>query len=166
MADLFIGRFWRLSPGKVQARFVAMMVAPLSGVLLVAAAPHDRPSGGTILPGYWEADVRFMGTSKVERWCIAPKDISKFLSGPSNHIYHCVYPQNTVADGKMSFSGECRGGKGERIKLSGGGDYTPTTVHSRVDGRYMLFGIPIPGSASTDAHRLGDVCPPGAKAFK
>jgi hypothetical protein len=160
-----MGRFWRSTAGKVQTQGGAIAGASLVAAALIAAAPAE-PQGGTILPGYWEANVTFLGSSKVERWCIAPKDIAKFLSGPTNHIYHCVYPENTVGGGRMHFKGECRGGKGERIKLAGGGVYTATTLHSHVDGRYMLLGIPIPGSASTDAHRIADVCPPGAKSFK
>lgn len=138
----------------------------LLGAALIAASPPDLPAQTTILPGFWEAKITFLGRAKLERWCIAPKDIAKFLSGPHNHIYTCTYPEDIVGGGRMQFRGECHGGKGERIKLTGGGDYTNTTVHSRVVGRYMLLGIPIPGSASMDARRIADVCPPGAKAFR
>lgn len=165
-AEGLIGRFWRLTGANVQAFALAIAVAPLLGVGLIGASPAEQSTQGTILPGYWEANVTFLGSAKLDRWCVAPKDIAKFLSGPHNHIYTCTYPENIVGGGKMQFRGECRGGKGERIKLAGGGDYTQTTVHSHVEGRYMLLGIPIPGSASMDARRIADTCPPDAKAFR
>jgi len=120
-----------------------------------------------INPGYWEAKTVFLGLiSKTELWCIKPADIAKFLSGPSNHIYHCTYPTNTAANGLVHFEGVCVDKKGQEIKLKGDGDYTPTTMHMHASGSTHFLGIPVGGSAAADARFLSEACPPGAKSFK
>jgi hypothetical protein len=120
-----------------------------------------------INPGYWEAHTVFLGLiSKTERWCVKPADISKFLAGPSNHIYKCTYPVNRAEDGVIHFDGSCVDKKGQVIKLRGDGAYTPTTVSMKASGSTKFLGVPVSGGASANARFLSSECPVGAKAFK
>ena len=134
----------------------------------ILAAPAATAADETILPGHWEATYSVMGFGRTERWCIQLKDIGKFMRGPSNHIYTCTYPVNVAQDGAFRFQGECRSRKGRHAFVSGEGTYTPTTVRMkiRIKGGVKLAGIPITVRPSMRAHRLGDACPPEAKAFK
>lgn len=138
----------------------------LAIVATVVAAPvFAQPS--PIETGYWETQTAWLGlTGGADRWCIQPKDVSKFLSGPSNHIYHCVYPVSTAADGVIHFDGSCVDKHGQEIKLRGDGRYTPTSVHMTASGTAQLFGVPITGQASADAHLISSHCPPDAKTFR
>jgi hypothetical protein len=124
-----------------------------------------------INPGYWEAKTTFMGLiSQTDRWCVKPKDIAKFLSGPSNHIYRCTYPINQVSGGRMHFDGTCiqtkHGQVRQTIKLHGDGEYTPTTMHMTASGKMTFLGMPVSGGASAQAHFISESCPADAKAFK
>jgi hypothetical protein len=81
-----------------------------------------------------------------------------------NHHYTCHCPEQTHGDGHLSFRGECVDNKGARVKISGSGTYTETTLHMNAEVTFKIGGLPITGRASTDAHRLGDVCPATSKA--
>src|SRR5437764_5062184 len=96
---------------------LAMGLAVSAPASLLKAAPGAAPPPDSILPGYWEAAYTVMGIGKTERWCIQPKDISKFMHGPSNHIYHCEYPVSTAGDGVVRFEGECHSRKGRHVIL-------------------------------------------------
>lgn len=114
----------------------------------------------TILPGYWESVNRVgfpVNSNKTERRCITPKDVAKVVQGPHNHIYDCQYPEHSAAGGQISFNGRCVDKKGLSVKISGHGDYTETTLRMSA---VVKIG-PLSVEASTDAHRLGDVCPAG-----
>jgi Protein of unknown function (DUF3617) len=137
-------------------------LAMVVGAMIVSAIAGGAPAQESILPGYWETTDHLLGTSKIERRCILPKDIAKVMRGPSNHIYTCSYPQDSIADGRISFRGECVDKKGHRYGLSGQGVYTHTTLQMSAEVNGRLFGLPLSLGASTDAHRIGDVCPPGS----
>jgi len=131
------------------------------------AAPVLAEPQQPINIGLWEAHTVFLGLiSKTERWCIKPADVSKFLSGPSNHIYHCTYPENSAEHGVIHFKGTCVDKKGQKIALQGDGDYTPIAMHMRASGSTQWMGVPIGGSATADAHFISSTCPPDAKSFK
>ena len=125
-------------------------------------AAHVARAQDSILPEYWETTDRTPLETKTERRCITPKDVAKFMRGPSNHIYACAYPEESIGDGNIAFRGECVDKKGQRVQLSGEGAYTHTTLRMNATVGVRLLGIPVSLSASTDAHRLGDVCPPGS----
>jgi hypothetical protein len=140
-----------IPPRRTGGRIVAaLFLAALAG----AARAQD-----SILPGYWETTDHSPAGTKVERRCILPRDIAKVMRGPSNHIYACTYPQESIGAGKISFRGECVDKKGHRYPLSGQGVYTHTTLQMSADVTIRLLGLPFSLSASTDAHRIGDVCP-------
>lgn len=118
-----------------------------------------------IKPGYWESTNRLLSpirTRSVENRCITPADVEKFLMGPSNRHYACTYPLKTFADGKILLKGTCRSKKGRVVEVSGAGTYTPTSFKLTATVATEFAGIPIAGRASTEARRLGDVCPPPA----
>ena len=142
-------------------------ILALALTMSALAAPVLAQPKEPINTGLWEAHTVFLGLiGKTERWCVKPADIAKFLSGPSNHIYHCTYPENSADSGLIHFKGECVDKKGQRIKLQGDGDYTPVAMHMRASGSTKWMGIPIAGSATADARFLSDTCPTGAKSFK
>jgi hypothetical protein len=144
---------------------IAFALSLVAGAVLHGYARAE--AAYPVNPGYWEAQTSFMGlTSNTDRWCIQPKDISKFLAGPSNHIYHCTYPINTAANGQLHFNGSCVDKKGMEIKLRGDGQYTPTTLHMNATGSTEFLGLPISGDATADARFISADCPADAKAFK
>jgi hypothetical protein len=143
---------------------LALAIAALS-----ASAAHAQPY--PINPGFWEAHTTFMGLiGSTDRYCIKPKDINKFLAGPSNHIYRCTYPDQVTADGKIHFKGSCVQTKHGKvvmvIDLEGDGAYTPTTVRMRANGSTHMLGLPVSGSAAVDGHFISADCPADAKSFK
>ena len=147
--------------------FVPLLAAPLlAGALLALPAVAQPRADAPIQPGYWESTNRLLSpihTRKVERRCLTPADVDKFLAGPSNHHYDCTYPTRLVADGRISMAGTCVGRKnGRRVQVSGEGVYTPTSFHLTARIATEFLGIPVSGRASTDARRIGDVCPDDA----
>jgi hypothetical protein len=141
----------------------ALALAALTAPALSAHADPAYP----INPGTWEVKTLFLGLiGSTERWCVKPRDISKFLSGPSNHIYHCTYPLNDAADGQVHFKGTCNDKHGYAGHLQGDGQYTLTTLHMNASGAFKFHGFMLPGSASIQGHFVSDECPPGVKAFK
>jgi hypothetical protein len=134
-----------------------------TALALLIAASTGGPAGAveTIRPGYWESVNRVgfpVSSTKIDRRCITPKDVEKFVQGPHNHIYQCEYPEHSAADGHISFNGSCVDKKGFSVRISGAGEYTETTLKMSA----MVKIGPLAVEASTDAHRLGDVCPAGA----
>jgi hypothetical protein len=116
----------------------------------------------TIRPGYWEAIESVLSpiqSRKIERRCIAAKDVQRFISCYINHHYVCDCPEQSHGDGHLRFSGTCVDHKGAQVRIAGRGTYTETTLHLTAEVRFKLGGLPIRGRASTDAHRLGDQCP-------
>jgi len=94
---------------------------------------------------------------------VRPEQVEEFLSGPNNRHYHCTYRNRRVANGHVNLSGTCVDKKNRRLDASVQGTYTPTEFHLTGSFRYHLLGIPIPGTATLDARRVGGVCPAGAK---
>lgn len=138
----------------------------LCAVTVLAAAAPAFAGDTPIQTGYWEAQTSWLGIStSTEHWCVKPKDVSKFLSGPSNHIYHCTYPVSTAGAGAIHFDGTCVDKHGQEVKLKGDGRYTPTTVHMTASGSTSLLGLQVQGEASVDAHFVSADCPADARNF-
>jgi hypothetical protein len=85
--------------------------------------------------------------------------VDKFMAGPSNRHYACTYPTKSIADGTIMLKGTCVSKKGQKVAVSGRGTYTPTSFTLTADVATEFFGLDIQGRASTEAHRIGDVCP-------
>jgi hypothetical protein len=131
-------------------------------VLFMALAIGAVPPATPIRPGYWEATDRVLApieSTKVERRCIAARDVTKFMSCYINHHYSCSCPDQSYTDGKISFSGLCTDAKGRRVGITGRGTYTETTLHMTAEVTFKLAGLPISGRASTDARLIADACP-------
>ena len=140
----------------------------LGAVLALAAAGPAAAQSESIAPGYWETTnsvVSPMRSTKVERRCIQPKDVAKFMEGPSNHIYHCTYPTRIVTAGTIQLKGSCATRDGKPIPVSGQGAFTRDTFHMEARVAAQLGPMTVPVRAVTDARRIGDVCPaPGDAA--
>ncbi|MDB5461718.1 MAG: hypothetical protein JWP28_531 [Phenylobacterium sp.] len=143
---------------------IRMLAAPLLAVpfALAMAAAAPAAAQDAITPGYWETTNQMISplpSSKVERRCIKPADVAKFMQGPSNHIYTCTYPTREIGGGKIRLKGSCATKDGKPVPISGEGAFTGDTF--RVDARIdtQLGGLSIPVRARTTAKRLGDTCP-------
>jgi hypothetical protein len=133
----------------------------LSLLALALGAAGSASASEPIKPGYWESieSVGFpVSSHKVDRRCITPKDVARVLEGPRNHIYDCQYPEHFATDGKIGFKGRCVDKKGFAVRIEGQGDYTETTLQMSA----VVHIGPLAVEASTNAHRLGDVCPAGS----
>lgn len=132
-------------------------------ILLGAAAlAVPAAAGAAILPGYWESTNRMLSpvrTKSVERRCITPQDVAKFMMGPSNRHYDCTYPTKSFENGKIVLKGQCVSKKGRVVQVSGQGAYTPTSFNLTANIATEFLGLPVSGRASTEARRIGDVCP-------
>ena len=137
-----------------------MLVAGGSfGATVIAA------QAATIKPGYWESTSRVtapISTTKTERRCITPAAVARFVGCYVNHHYKCTCPEQSYTGGQIQFRGDCVDAKGRHVLIEGDGAYTATTLQMTARGRFNLMGLEIPFSASTDSHRIGDVCPAGS----
>jgi hypothetical protein len=140
-------------------RRVTMIIATMAA-LAGAARAQD-----SIRPGYWESIdqvVSPLASRKTDRRCITPKDVAKFMSCYINHHYECVCPEETIGAGKIAFKGQCVDHKGQHVDIEGTGVFTATTLHMTARVNFKILGLPMDADAATDAHRLGDTCPPGS----
>lgn len=139
-------------------RLLPLLAAPLL-ILTVAGAAAAQ---GAISPGYWETISKSTSpvpTSKTERRCIKPQDVTKFMEGKVNHIYTCTYPTKEVGGGKIRLAGTCATRDGPAIPISSQGTFTSDTLHLEARISLQLGGLSIPVRARTDARRIGDACP-------
>lgn len=137
--------------------------AAVTAVLLaLAASPSAAGEANAIAPGYWETTNQVLSpirSSKVERRCIRPEEVAKFMEGPSNHIYRCTYPTRQVGRGVIRLKGSCTTKKGPPVPVSGEGRFTRDTFHMEARVAAQLGPMTVPIRAVTDARRLGDECP-------
>jgi hypothetical protein len=133
----------------------ATLLAAVASTAAIAAPPP-------IQPGYWESTNRLLSPikqTKTERRCITPADVDKFVSGPSNRHYACTYPTKVFSGGKITLKGTCVSKKGHKVAVRGAGAYTPTSFNLTAEIATEFLGLDITGKASTEARRIGDVCP-------
>ena len=132
---------------------LALILALVAGPALAAPA---------IQPGYWESTNRLLSPirqTSTEKRCITPAEVDKFMAGPSNRHYACTYPTKVIAGGVITLKGSCVSKKGQKVAVKGAGRYTPTSFTLTADVATEFFGLDIQGRASTEAHRIGDICP-------
>ncbi|MCR5875938.1 DUF3617 domain-containing protein [Phenylobacterium sp. J426] len=142
------------------------MIRPTAAALILAlpllASPAARAAPQAIEPGYWESTNKLLSPirqTKVERRCITPAEVDKFMAGPSNRHYTCTYPHKVIAGGRISLKGTCVSKKGRKVAVQGSGAYTPTSFNLTASIATEFLGLDIAGKASTEARRIGDVCP-------
>ena len=135
----------------------------LASLCLAAAGP--ALAAPAIQPGYWESTNKLLSpirqTSREKR-CITPADVDKFMAGPSNRHYACTYPTKVIAGGVITLKGACVSKKGQKVAVKGSGSYTPTSFTLTAEVATEFLGLDIQGRASTEARRIGDVCPASA----
>jgi hypothetical protein len=138
------------------------MTRTLIGLGLAVAVAGPAAAQTAITPGYWESTNKLLSPvrqTSVEKRCITPADVDKFMAGPSNRHYTCSYPTRDIQDGKITLKGTCVSKKGQKVAITGSGTYTKTSFELTADVAMEVFGLDIAGKASTEAHRIGDVCP-------
>lgn len=132
---------------------------------LTLAAPVAADSVGRPRPGYWELTNVFtvvITQKKVEQRCLVASEINKFMTSPSNRHYACTYPSRAVGDGKILLKGSCSTKEGQVADVTASGGYSPDTFRLKLALSTRIAGIPLAGTATTTARRLGDACPPAA----
>lgn len=138
-----------------------LIVFALGGAVLTCSASAVN----TIRPGYWSTTNTVTAPihqTKTENRCITPDAIAKFTGCYINHHYKCTCPEQSNANGRIVFHGDCVDAKGRHVLVDGDGSYTPTTLQLAARGRTKMMGLTIDFSTSTDSHWLADVCPAGA----
>ena len=134
----------------------------LPGLLAVLVVAGPALAQTAITPGYWESTNKLLSPirqTSVEKRCITPADVDKFMAGPSNRHYTCTYPTRRIQNGTITLKGTCVSKKGQKVAIQGSGTYTPTSFMLTADVATEFLGLDIAGRASTEAHRIGDVCP-------
>jgi len=120
-----------------------------------------------IQPGYWESTTRLLSPIRqttVEERCITAADVDRFMAGPSNRHDDCTYPTRIVASGVIRLKGVCVSKRGQKVSIRGSDLYTAGRFTLTADVATVFLGLNIVGRASTDAHRIGDTCPPAPVA--
>ena len=87
---------------------------------LAIAAPAAAAAPSPILPGYWESTNRILSpipTKSMDRRCLTPKDVEKFMMGPENRHYDCNYPVRSFVGGKIRLKGVCTSKKGREVEI-------------------------------------------------
>ena len=142
-------------------RSISLLIAHLLAVP-VLALPGSASAQTGVTPGYWEITNQVVSpfpTRKVEKRCIRPADVAKFMQGPSNHIYTCTYPTRDIAGGRIRLAGSCKTRDGKPVSVTGRGAYTGDTFHVDANIQAQIGGFTLPVHARTTARRLGDDCP-------
>lgn len=140
-------------------------VGALALGLVLMAGGQAAWAAETIRPGYWESTSQVTSpiqSTKTERRCVTPKDVAVSMTCRINHHYTCVCPEQSYAGGQIRFRGDCVDAKNRHVHIEGEGSYTPTTLQMTARGRFKWMGLPVSFSASTNSHRIADVCPAGS----
>ena len=136
------------------------LIAPLALGLAALSGPAAAQSA--ISPGYWETTNEVTSpfpTKKVERRCIKPSDVAKFMQGPSNHIYTCTYPTRQIGAGKIRLRGTCATRNSAPVPITGEGVFTSDTLRMDATVQARFGGLSIPVHARTTGKRLDEPCP-------
>lgn len=156
-------------------RLVLLSVLLAAGPVLAQSGPAQPEvvsagahSGGDPLPipGYWLSDNKVLSpisSDKPEKRCLQQKDVDNFVHGFQTSHYTCTYPELRIADGLIHLRGNCVDRNGLHAKVTGDGTYSHTSLKFDVKGSFRVIGLNIPFRASTESHRVGDICPKDAK---
>ena len=139
------------------------LLTPAIALAAFALAGSARTqNASTIRPGYWETTNQVVSpfpSKKVEKRCVRPAEVAKFMNGPSNHIYTCTYPTRDIGAGKIRLAGSCKTRDGKPVPLTGEGAFTADTFSIEVRILPEIGGVTVPVRAKTVAKRIGDECP-------
>ena len=143
-----------------------LMGLALLGLTAAVGVAGPATAQETIQPGYWEVNNKVEAVirkSSQERRCITAAQAAKFAMGPANRHYTCTYPTRVFENGRITLKGVCTDKKGKQVQMAATGSYSPSTFQMTADLDLTLSGVPVRAKFSTDARRLGDACPAGAK---
>lgn len=140
---------------KRAAGFAVFLALAASGISASALA-SDVP----VLPGYWRSvnKSNFLVTKTTEdKRCLTSAQVNSFMTNPSNKHYKCEYTTRDVTDGKIRLHGTCVDKKGLTVQIDAAGEYGADWF--KLEAKWSLNGLPVGGTASTDARRISAVCP-------
>ncbi len=147
-------------------RLKVLVVASATLWAMARLSVQAQPAA-PVLPGSWESVERYslalLSGGSHARKCLTQAQVAQFVISPQTSHYRCSYQSRKVEGGQATFrGGSCYSHKG-RLVLSNvdvDGRYAPEFFH--LDFRFKFMVSPtagLPGSASIDAHRLGEACP-------
>jgi hypothetical protein len=114
----------------------------------------------SVQPGYWRSvnTSNFLVTKVTEdKRCLTAAEVNSFMTNPSNKHYRCAYTTRDVAGGKIRLNGTCVDKKGLTVQIDASGEYGAEWF--KLSAKWSLNGLPVGGTATTDARRIAAVCP-------
>ena len=136
----------------------------LAAATALSAAPAARATDTGVLPGYWHSVNRssfLVSKTTEDRKCLTAAEVNAFMTNLSNRHYKCDYPTRTVGGGHLKLRGKCVDKHGTSVDVDAVGEYGPDWF--KIEAKWSLDGLPIGGTAATEAHRVSATCPaPGA----
>jgi len=114
----------------------------------------------SVLPGYWHSvnKSNFVVTKVTEdKRCLTAAQVNSFMTNPSNKHYKCEYTTRDVMDGKIRLHGTCVDKKGLTVQIDASGEYGADWF--KLAAKWSLNGLPVGGTASTEARRISAACP-------
>lgn len=135
-------------------------LAVISLLAAWGAASAASAAETLVLPGYWRSvnKSNFVVTKVTEdKRCLTSAQVMNFITNPSNKHYKCEYGTREMADGKIRLHGACVDKKGLTVQIDASGEYGAEWF--KMTAKWSLNGLPVGGTASTDAKRISAVCP-------
>lgn len=138
------------------------ILAAAAAAALVGAAPGPSAADTKVLPGYWESTTQYtllMSQTSTKRQCLTTEEVEQWLTRPAPKHFTCSYDRKRVGGGLAHFEMSCTDARRHTLKLTINGTYAPERFHLAAEGSLTMMGVPLPGSAVIDAHRLSAECP-------
>ena len=135
-------------------------LAVIAALIGWGAAATAFGADAPVLPGYWRSvnKSNFVVTKVTEdKRCLTAAQVNTFMTNPSNKHYKCEYTTRDVSDGKIRLHGTCVDKKGLTVQIDAAGEYSAEWF--KLSAKWSLNGLPVGGTASTDARRISAVCP-------
>lgn len=133
---------------------------------MVSAQPRPAPASASaaaqaagnlpIRPGYWETRLTALLLGGRDRRCVHPEEVARFVGGPHNSVYTCVYPTSQVSGGRVVWRGTCTSRGGRSLQLDASGTYSDTAMDVRGTVRTVLAGVPVSAPFTVRSRRLGE----------
>ncbi len=139
------------------------LIAATAAMALASSAAGAAES--TIQPGYWHSVNRsnfLVSKTTEDHKCLTASEVNAFMTNLSNRHYKCDYPTRTVGGGHLKLRGKCVDKHGTSVDVDAVGEYGSDWF--KIEARWSLDGLPIGGTASTEAHRVSATCPPPSAA--
>ena len=141
-----------------------LLAFAIAASFLGASAPAS--AADKVLPGYWESTTHYsllLSQTSTTRKCLTTAEVEEWLTKPAPKHFECTYGSKRVGGGTAHFDMTCVDGRAHTLRMSINGTYAPERFHLVANGSLTMMGVPLPGSADIDAHRLSAECPADAK---